>query len=218
MDEHFAKQITRCKFANMETLNKQQIEEQSQTAEEQRLQLEQLLEEKKAVRWYVMRAYKCEAKAESLLSNIPGLEFYMPKREVLRTYHGKKQVVKVPVIASLFFVHGRRLDIQPVKESYPFIQYAMTGRGDDRKFMTVPDKQMEDFIRVAESDGAKRFLMPDDIDLTKGTRVRIASGALIGLTGTFIRVKGNRKRTVVVMLDNLLGVSVEISSDIIERI
>ena len=183
-------------------------------SEEQRF----IMDEKKAVRWYVMRAYKCEAKAESVLSNLPGIEFYMPKREVVRTYHGKKQVSRVPVIASLFFVHGRRNDIQLVKDEYPFIQYAMIGRGNDRKFMTVPDKQMEDFIRVAESDCEKRFLQPEDVDLTKGTRVKIASGAFTGLYGTFVRVKGNRKRTVVVMLDNLLGVSVEISSDIIERI
>lgn len=191
-----------------------QIEEQNLFAEEQRLRME----EKKAVRWYVMRAYKCEAKAESVLANVPELEFYMPKREVVRTYHGKKQVTKVPVIPSLFFLHGRRIDIQPVKDEHPFIQYAMSGRGDDRRFMTVPDKQMEDFIRVAESDCAKRFLKPEDVDLTKGARVRIASGAFTGLCGTFVRVKGNRKRTVVVMLDKLMGVSVEISSDIIEKV
>ena len=46
----------------METKNDQQIEEQNLIAEEQRLQLESLLEEKKAVRWYVMRAYKCDRK------------------------------------------------------------------------------------------------------------------------------------------------------------
>lgn len=197
----------------MEKTNDQPTDTLSLMTSEQRQ-----LEEKKAVHWYVMRAYKSEAKAESVLSQATELEFYMPKREVVRTYHGKKQVTRVPVIASLFFVKGRRIDIQPIKDSYPFIQYAMIGRGEERKFMTVPDKQMEDFIRVADSDGEKRFLMPDDVDLTKGTRVRIVSGAFSGLTATFVRVKGNRKRTIVVMLDNLLGVSVEISSDIIEKI
>ena len=197
----------------MENMNSQQTEGLKPMTEEQRQ-----MEEKKAVRWYVMRAYKCEAKAEGVLSNTPGLQFYMPKREVVRTYHGKKQVVMVPVIASLFFVRGRRIDIQPVKDEHPFIQYAMIGREGERKFMTVPDKQMDDFIKVAESDSSKRFLMPEDVDLTKGTKVRIASGAFTGLTGTFVKVKGTRKRTVVVMLDNILGISVEISSDIIERI
>ena len=197
----------------MEHTNNLQNDGQSPMTAEQRL-----MEEKKAVRWYVMRAYKCEAKAESVLSNAPELQFFMPKREVVRTFHGKKQVMMVPVIASLFFVRGRRLDIQPVKDNYPFIQYAMIGREGERKFMTVPDSQMDDFIRMAESDSKKRYLLPEDVDLTKGSRVRIASGAFTGLTGTFVKVKGTRKRSIVVMLDNLLGISVEISSDVIEKI
>lgn len=180
--------------------------------------LEREMAERKAVRWYVMRAYKCEAKAESILTNNPALDFYMPKKEVVRSYHGKKQVVKVPAIASLFFVRGRRFDIQPMKDEYPFIQYVMDGKGDDRKFMTVPEKQMEDFIRVADSEAEKRFLLPEDVDLTKGTRVRVASGTFNGLEGTFVKVKGHRKRLVVVMLDNLLGAAVEISNDAIEKI
>ena len=55
-------------------------------------------------KWYVMRAYKNEKKAEELLSGKNGMTYFIPKQKVIRTYQGKKVITTEPVIHSLVFV------------------------------------------------------------------------------------------------------------------
>lgn len=48
-------------------------------------------EEKRQVRWFVMRAYKNEKMAEDRLKDKEyGLEYFIPKHYAVRTYHGVK--------------------------------------------------------------------------------------------------------------------------------
>ena len=64
-------------------------------------------EEKKQVRWFVMRAYKNEKMAEDRLKDKEyGLEYFIPKHYAVRIYHGVKSTRLVPVIPSLVFVHA----------------------------------------------------------------------------------------------------------------
>lgn len=58
--------------------------------------------------WFVMRAYKCEGKAEERLSGDDGLEHFIPKHYAVRVYHGVKSRRLVPVIPSLVFVRASR--------------------------------------------------------------------------------------------------------------
>ena len=61
-------------------------------------------EEKKQVRWFVMRAYKNEKMAEDRLKDKEyGLEYFIPKHYAVRIYHGVKSTRLVPVIPSLVF-------------------------------------------------------------------------------------------------------------------
>ena len=47
------------------------------------------VEEKKQVRWFVMRAYKNEKMAEDRLKDKEyGLEYFIPKHYAVKTYHG----------------------------------------------------------------------------------------------------------------------------------
>lgn len=62
------------------------------------------VEEKKQVRWFVMRAYKNEKMAEDRLKDKEyGLEYFIPKHYAVKTYHGMKSTRLVPVIPSLVF-------------------------------------------------------------------------------------------------------------------
>ena len=55
-------------------------------------------EEKRQVRWFVMRAYKNEKMAEDRLKDKEyGLEYFIPKHYAVRTYHGVKSKKLVPV-------------------------------------------------------------------------------------------------------------------------
>ena len=62
-------------------------------------------------KWYVMRAYKNEKKAEELLSGKNGMTYFIPKQKVIRTYQGKKVITTEPVIHSLVFVFASQKQI-----------------------------------------------------------------------------------------------------------
>lgn len=75
------------------------------------------VEEKKQVRWFVMRAYKNEKMAEDRLKDKEyGLEYFIPKHYAVKTYHGVKSTRLVPVIPSLVFVHASHSQITEFKK------------------------------------------------------------------------------------------------------
>ena len=45
-------------------------------------------EELTTARWFVMRAYKSEKRAEEKLKGKDGLEYFIPKYYAVRVYHG----------------------------------------------------------------------------------------------------------------------------------
>ncbi len=167
-------------------------------------------------RWYVMRAYKCEKKAEELLVDA-GLNYFIPKQYVIRVYHGVKSKRLVPVIPSLVFVHATREQILEFKKQYNFLQFVMWENNSAQEFLVVPDVQMEDFIRVASlNEENTAFYAPEEIDIKKGSRVRIHGGQLDGVTGVFMQVKGKRSRRLVVLLEGIVAVTVEVHPDLVE--
>ena len=72
------------------------------------------------VRWFVMRAYKSEKKAEEKLKGRDGLEYFIPKCYAVRIYHGVKSKRLVPVIPSLVFVHASTYRLRNLKSAITF--------------------------------------------------------------------------------------------------
>ena len=67
---------------------------------------------------------------------------------------------------------------------------------------------MESFIKVTGSlSEGILFFSPDEINLSKGVRVRIHGGQFDGLEGTFVKVKGARDKRVVVDISGVIVVA-----------
>lgn len=169
-----------------------------------------------------MRAYKSERKAEEKLRNA-GLEYFIPKRYAVRLRHGKKCRELVPVIPSLLFVRsdaGGGETLKRLKKECPFLQYAMSREDGRTKFMIVPDKQMDDFMRVANSFSEDiTYYHPDEIALEKGQRIKVHGGMFDGIEGVLVKVKGVRSKKVVVLIEGIMAVSTAtIEPDLIEVI
>lgn len=166
---------------------------------------------------FVMRAYKCESKAEERLSGEDGLKHFIPKEYAIRTYHGAKSRRLVPVIPSLVFVRASRREIVTFKKYNNFLQYVMCKAGDSSDFMIVPDDQMDNFIKIASHpEETLRYLKPEEIDISKGTRVRIIGGVFDGVEGIFMKTEGVRDRRVVVKLEGVLAVAAKVHPEFIE--
>ena len=67
-------------------------------------------------------------------------------------------------------------------------------------------------------NGNSQIFMPEEIQLAKGQRIRMIGGALDGVEGYFVRRKGCRRKTLVVVLDGLFGISAEVEPDMVELI
>lgn len=167
--------------------------------------------------WYVMRAYKNEAKAEKALSGEYGLPFFIPKHYIVQLTRGKKVRRLVPAIPSILFVHASRMQLNEFKQRYPFVHYAMWKMSTGLEYMKVPEYEMNNFIKIAtQTEEHPMYLQPDDVNLKSGTRIRVLGGAFDGTEGYFVKVRGKRSRRLVVKLDGVMAVSVEVSPDLIE--
>ena len=69
----------------------------------------------------------------------------------------------------------------------------------------VPEKQMEDFIAICRSEGAK--YLDTEIDLRKGDRVRILGGPLKGVEGIYTKTSLKHERRVVVRIEGVAAVA-----------
>ena len=84
----------------------------------------------------------------------------------------------------------------------------------------VPDSQMQRFIAVSGTyDDHLLYFQPDELNLSKGTKVRITGGEFEGQEGVFLKVKGARDRRVVIEIQGVIAVAMAtIHPDLIEII
>lgn len=168
--------------------------------------------------WYVMRVYKKEREAEELLLGSHGLSHFIAKKYFIRTYQGKQKSMLLPSIPGIIFVNASRKQIREFKNYCPFLQYCFTKQDGVDIPLIVPDKQMTNFMTIAKrTEMDITYFSPDEISLSKGTRVKVHGGAFDGVEGTLLKVKGKRSKRIVVKIDGIIAVaSAEIEPDLIE--
>ncbi len=178
---------------------------------------------KKVPEWYVMHVYKNERKAKEALSNEKyGLEHFIPMEKVVRPFHGKKTVCEVPVIPSLVFVHAVHEEIIHFKQNYyNELQFVIWNRNGNRRYLTVPKKQMESFMQIYNKQEEVTFYMAGDETLEealkKGDRIHVHGGRLDGLEGYVAKVKGKRSKQIIVVIPDALAIATaQVNDGIIE--
>ena len=132
---------------------------------------------------------------------------FVPLIRKIKIVDDKPVIKLVPAINNYIFVFCSTTRIQELKmeleEQIPirFLYNPIT-----KKPQIIRKKEMEDFILVAGSlDEQLVYLKPDEINLSKGDRVKIIEGPFKGVEGTFIRIKGDRR--VVVAIEGLMAVA-----------
>lgn len=168
--------------------------------------------------WYAMSApYRRELLAREWLSE-RGIECFVPMRyEIVTLRGGHKSRKLVPAIHNLLFVRTTPAVMREIKSLLPIIQYLVTPCEGRNRPIIVPDRQMHQFIRVCENYADHLvYLHPSELNLHRGTPVRIIGGTLDGVEGTFVKVRGIRDRRVVVQLQGILAVAAEVHPDLIQ--
>ena len=165
--------------------------------------------------WFPMRVtYQREMKVKAELDRL-GIENFVPMRyKVMESQNdGDTELrrVLVPAINNLIFVRSTQERLSELKrrnEVLEPLRYMMDHTvSKEHAIMTVADREMENFMRVASrTDDSVMYLDDDTIVGKEGKRVKIMGGVFDGVTGVIRRVK--RCKRVVVEIEGVASVAI----------
>ena len=166
-------------------------------------------------RWFPMRVtYQREMKVKAELDRL-GIDCFIPMtyKLVESQNDGDMELrrVLVPAINNLIFVRSTQERLSELKRRNEVLEpfrYMMdhTAAGE-HTIMTVADREMENFMRVASrTDDSVMFLDNETVVGKEGKRVEIMGGAFEGVTGVIRRVK--RCKRVVVEIEGVASVAI----------
>lgn len=170
--------------------------------------------------WFVMRDFKkfnAKAPAYKELPKL-GIRCFTPMHWVVATgSNGKRQRYHRPVIQNLLFVYESREILDPIVEKAEKLQYQFIRGAGQGAVMTVPDADMERFIHAVESDGSPIYYTPEELtpDMI-GKDIVVTGGPLDGYQGKLLKMRGSKKRRLIVSLKNYMVAAVEVSPDFVQ--
>ena len=178
------------------------------------------LSDEKTVRWFVMRDLKranAKQQAYQILKE-KNIEVYTPMKTRLCVVKGEQIRKEVPCIPDLLFVHTTRETLDPIVQNIPTLQYRWL-RNKYREPMTVPDAEMERFIRAVHASALPKYYLPEEITTEMYNRpIRIVGGLLDGYEGMLLTTRGSKVKRLLVEIPHLLAVGVEVNPDYIQLI
>ena len=136
------------------------------------------------IRWYVGRAGNCQALSAKRKLEQWGVEHFVPTFKTMVIRNGRKKMVEKPLAGNLVFVRGTKLDVSNLINYRALPIHLIPDRCGNSSALVVPDKQMEDFMRVFEYSKADNE--SPEIILQTGDRVRVKCGELEGVEGEVI--------------------------------
>ena len=162
--------------------------------------------------WFPMRVtYQREMKVKAELDRL-GIESFVPMTYKVVDADTDNPCRKlVPAIRNLIFVRSTQERISHLKSSNEVLEplrYIIDQTAQQpHTIMTVPDRQMQNFMRVASrTDDSVMFLDDESVVGKEGKRVEIIGGAFEGVTGVIRRVK--RCKRVVVEIEGVTSVAI----------
>ena len=163
--------------------------------------------------WFPMRVtYHRELKMKRFLDEL-GIENFIPMHyEIVNMREGRKRML-VPAIHNLIFVRSTQEELTELKmthKEFEPLRYMMSisRHGETPKtILRVPDKEMENFMRVASTqDDSLQYLDYQDFIGKEGKRVKINEGTFAGVEGVIKRIKKNKH--VVVQIEGVAAIAI----------
>lgn len=170
--------------------------------------------------WYVLRDLKRPNSKSPAYIVLPqlGFETFTPMRWVLTdTRSGNKTRKHIPYIPSLLFAKSIKSRLDEVIRKTDTLQYRFVKGAPQNTPMVVPTYEMECFrLAVTQSESCEYYspaeITPDMI----GRKVMIMGGQLDGTTGHLLKMRGSKKKRLIVTLEGLVAATIEVEPDYIQ--
>jgi transcription antitermination factor NusG len=157
--------------------------------------------------WFALRVtYGRQLKLQAKLKE-QGIKTFIPMRAEFKIVDGKGKRVRTPAINNLIFVYSIReiIDECISREGENSMTRYMWDKFT-RKPIIVPEKQMNDFIKVSSTEDEELIYLTDvSAKLRAGQKVRVTAGPFAGIEGTIVRIRKSRR--VLVEIPGLLALA-----------
>ena len=156
------------------------------------------------VRWYPMHIRHSSAqKAFNVRQYLyeKGFTTYLRLEHSEQIQNGKLHEVVKPVFSNLIFIQGKKKilrllkNIDPNLTSLQFMTKTKRDRYEKSVILSVPDKDMQNFIESETRDdpyNQRQHWQYDDAHAKPGRKVRIINGPFVGITGEIKNYKSHR--------------------------
>lgn len=155
------------------------------------------------LKWFaVYTRSKTEKKVEERLS-LAGFESFLPLQTVIKQWSDRKKKVEVPLISSYVFVKSNQKDLTKIYQD-PGVVTILKYLGN---YAIVKNSEIEN-LRILSKNGCPMNTYETAINLSKGTKVTVSSGAFKGLYATYLMNAGKHK---VIVEIEALGSYIEVT-------
>ena len=168
-----------------------------------------------AIRWYPMRIFHSSIKRQNALNELLVLEDAIERTYVPQSLVDPEKKTYISLLVNYIFVYTSLKSLKEIKADktrYEHLRFVMNTGCDENFNPTsaiayVPNKQMEDFIRVVES-GNEHVLMIENLNFAfkPGQKVRITQGVFEGVEGVLKSIK--KHIAVVIPVKNIMAVAI----------
>ncbi len=163
--------------------------------------------------WFAMRVtYRREMKVKAEMDTL-GVPAFVPMRRILKRGIRLANTLE-PAIHNLIFIHLEEEKMQALKKSRPELQYMMRQMNGKMEKIIVPQRQMDDFMKVCTtSPDFVEIMLPEQVRFRPGQEVIVVSGPLQGIRGYFQRIEGHRARRLIVTIPGACYATVEVRAE-----
>ena len=163
--------------------------------------------------WFAMRVtYRREMKVKAEMDAL-GVQAFVPMRRIMKRGLRLKNDFE-PAIHNLIFIHATEEKVQALKKTRPELQYMMRKMNGKMEKIIVPERQMDDFMKVCTtSPDFIEIVSADEIQLKPGQEVIVVNGPLQGIRGYFQRIEGHRNRRLIVTIPGACSATIEVNAE-----
>ena len=163
--------------------------------------------------WFAMRVtYRREMKVKADMDAL-GVQAFVPMRRIMQQGRRLKNTLE-PAIHNLIFIYASLEKVQALKKTRPELQYMMRQMNGKTEKIIVPERQMNDFMKVCTtSPDFVEIVSVEGMPFKPGQEVMVVSGPLQGVRGQFQRITGHRARRLVVTIPGACSATIEVKAD-----
>jgi len=136
--------------------------------------------------WYAAYTHSRAEKAVARELQKQGIEHYLPLIKTLKQWSDRKKKVEEPLIRSYIFVRITDKEYRPVLQTTGVVHIVSFSGGP----VPIPDWQITNLKILL---GTELPTTQENRDLSEGVTVRICRGALEGIRGIIMQIKGRHR-------------------------